>query len=425
MSDGRHGISRRAVLAGTVLGATALSAAPARALAGTGGRAGRTATGTSSYRAGGHTIVARPLANADGSNPLVQIRDVNRAGQVLGMLDAGEDATFRWPTAIWADGRVTVLPSPVEGAADCGATCLNDRGQAAGYYTVGGRDHATLWTDGVPRVLDIGTAYSRAYALNNAGQVAVRGYDVPSGETATWNTVCLVAGTDVTTVKAVSGTGLGVKAVNDRGEVLVTTLVPQGGPRGAFLWRDGAVVADFTDVDGVPDSNSFQGVAGLDVCGDVVGDYNSWEGGPNPRVFRWSGGTLSTLAIPGDRGAWVSEPPIQRPLNDAGDFVGISAGSTGNRPFLWSYGAVTDIGTLGGRLAYPVDINNGRQVTGISERADGSYGAFLWRGGELIDLAPPPGFDGITVDAITEQGDVLGSAFATGSTGVYFRFTVL
>jgi probable HAF family extracellular repeat protein len=255
--------------------------------------------------------------------------------------------------------------------------------------------------------------------------VAVRGYDQPSGETATWNTVCLVDGTAVTTVEAVSGKGLSPVAVNDRGEVLVSTYVPQGGPRGAFLWRDGSVVADFSDVDGDAGFLGLQGVAGLNVCGDVVGDYNSPLGGPNPRVFHWSGGTLSTVTGPGDSSAWVSDSRIRRPLNDAGDFVGVSSTTAGNRPFLWSRGTVTDLGSLGGRLAYPVGVNNARQVAGVSQRADGSYGAFLWRAGELIDIAPPPGFDGISVDAITEQGDVLGSAFADGSAGVYFRFTVV
>lgn len=419
MGVGGRGIGRRTLLAGAVAGVTALSAGPARA-AGAGARktAGRV------YGSGGHTVVATPLANADGSLPLVQIRDVNRLGQVLGMLDAGDGATPRWPSAIWADGRVTVLPPPVADAADCGATRLNDRGQAAGYYTVGGRSHATVWTGGIPRVLDIGTVYSRAYALNGAGQAAVQGYDQPSGDTATWNTVCLVDGAAVTTVAAGAGTGYSVSGLNDRGEVLVSTYVPQGGPRGAYLWRDGAVVADFTDVDGSASFLGFQGVGGLNACGDVVGDYNSPYGAPDPRVFHWSDGTLSTVTGPGGSGAWVSDPSVRRALNDGGDFVGVSSSSAGNRPFLWSGGTLTDIGSLGGRLAYPVGVNNARQVAGVSQRADGSYGAFLWRDGELIDLAPPPGFDAVSAAAITEQGDVLGSA-SSGSSAAYFRFTVL
>lgn len=422
MRGGGHGISRRRLLAGTVLGATALSAAPARALAGTGTRR---AAAARSYTSGGHTVIAQPLANADGTHPLIQIRDVNRAGQVLGMIDAGDGAAPRWPAAIWADGRVTVLPSPVEGAAACGATRINDRGQAAGQYTVNGRSHATVWTDGVPRVLDIGTYYSEATALNNAGQVGVHGFDQQGGDTAPWNTACLVDGTAVTTVVAETGIGVVPTEVNDRGEVLVFGAVPQSTTRGGFLWRDGAVVADFTGIGGMPTYPSLQGIAGLDVRGDVVGDYDSPYGGPNPRVFLWRDGALTTVTGPDGSGIRVSDTSVRRALNDAGDFVGVTTGTAGRRPFLWSNGVLTDIGTLGGRLAYPVGVNNGQQVAGISQRADGSYGAFLWRAGEMIDLTPPAGFDGVSVDAITEQGDVLGSAYVAGSPGVYFRFTVL
>jgi hypothetical protein len=162
---------------------------------------------------------------------MVQISDVNRYGHVLGMIDRGPGASPRWPSAIWANGRVTVLPSPVADAADCGATRLNDRGQAAGYYTVGGRQHAAVWTAGVPRVLDIGTIYSQATALNNLGQVTVLGYNEPSGETPIWHTVCLVDGTSVTTVSpppTESGMTFSAVAVNDRSEVLMAGSVPRG-----------------------------------------------------------------------------------------------------------------------------------------------------------------------------------------------------
>jgi probable HAF family extracellular repeat protein len=424
MGSGGRGISRRAVLAGTVLGATAVSVVPAHALTAAGMGAPpkrRPAASVRSRAAGGHTLLARPLANPDGSNPLIQIRDVNRYGQVLGMIDAGESAMQRWPSAIWANGRVTVLPSPVAGASDCSATSLNDRGQAAGYYTVNGRTYATVWTGGVPRVLDIDTVYSRATALNNLGQVAVFGYDEPSGETATWSTVCLVGGTTVTTVSpppSRSGMTFTARAVNDRGEVLMVGSLPQSSWHSAFLWRDGAVVADFTDVGG---TWSLQGVGGLNARGDVVGDYYS----PGPRAFRWSGGALTTFTGPGDGTASVSDLSIWRALNDAGDVVGYSSSSAGHRAFVWSGGGATDLGTLGGTRTDPVGINNNRQIAGGSQFADGSYRAFLWRAGEMIAITPPPGYATTAASAITEQGDVLGRATtADGSRSEYFRWTV-
>ena len=424
MSDGGRGISRRALVAGTVLGATGVSAVPARA---TSARPKKRRAEAVRYRtAGGHTILARPLANPDGSNPLIQITDVNRRGDVLGLVDAGEDAPQHYPSAIWSNGRVTALGAPVP---DAGATWsgrrLNDLGQAAGYYALGGRTHATLWTGAVPRVLDIGTVYSDARALNNLGQVAVFGYNEPSGETATWSTVCLVDGTAVTTVApppARSGMTFSPRAVNDRGEVLIVGSLPASSWHAAVLWRDGAVVADFSDLEG---TWSLQGVCGLNARGDVAGDYNSAWNSPRPRGFLWSGGALTTFTAPGDAAAWVSDLIMWRALNDVGDVLGWYNTSVGHYAFVWSGGRATGLGTLGGTRTDPVGINNARQVTGTSQLADGSTLPFLWRAGEMIAITPPPGYASASASAITEQGDVVGSAFtADGSLRTAFRWTV-
>lgn len=428
MSGNGQGISRRTVLAGTVLGATALSAAPARALA-VAGRGSRAAGVVRTRTASGHTLLARPLANPDGSNRLIQIRDVNRLGHVLGMIDAGESAAQRYPTAVWANGRVTVLPPPVADASDCGANFLNDADQAAGYVIVGGRTHAVLWTGGVPRVLDIGTVYSEATALNNLGQVTVRGYNQPSGDSATWNTVCLVDGAAVTTIAPLPGMNSNVEytatAVNNRGEVLLLGSVPQGGPRYGFLWRNGTVVADFTHVGGSPASNTFQDFGGLNPQGQVVGTFLSPSGPPLTRVFFWSGGTLTTFTGPDNGTASVSG--LSRPLNDRGDVTGFSNTDTTQHPFLWSGGQAVDLGALDGGYTEAAGLNNVRQVAGTSTSTDrSSSSAFLWRAGEMIRITPPPGYATTAASWITEQGDVLGWATtADRSRSDYFRWTVL
>lgn len=429
MSDNGQRISRRAVLAGTALGATALSAAPARALtaAGTGARSSSRPAGVIRTRtASGHTLLAQPLANPDGSNRVVQIMDVNRRGHVLAEIDAGAGAAQRYPTAIWANGRVTLLPPPVADASSWSARRLNDLDQAAGYYTIGGRTHATLWTGGVPRVLDIGTAYSQATAINNLGQVAVFGYDVPSGDTATPSRACLVDGTTVTTINpppSREGIPFSATAVNDRGEALMFGSIPQSSMHTAYLWRNGTVVTDFTDIDG---AWTLQGLGGLNDRGDVVGDYNSRSGAPLTRAFLWSGGTLTTFTGPNNGTASASEYRITRPLNDRGDVTGSSNSGTDWHTFLRSGGTVTDLGSAGGRTAAPVGVNNARQVAGTAIVTNDSWFAFLWRAGETIDITPPPGYATTSASWITEQGDVVGwAATADRSRTDYFRWTVL
>jgi probable HAF family extracellular repeat protein len=430
MGDDRQRIARRTVLAGTALGAAALAVAPAQAAqaAQAASSAREAGPGAARPRPRGK-VTARPLANADGSHPLVLLRDVSRSGQVLGMLDLGDGAADRWPDAVWADGTVTVLQSPVAGAS-CNAVSVNDLGQAAGDHVVAGRQTATVWTGGEPRVLDIGTLYSTATAVNNLGQVAVRGWNEPGGETATWNTVCLVDGDTVTTVTppaSANGMGLHAQGVDDSGRVLVVGFRPQSGDRAAFLWRDGAVVADFSHIDGYPTYFGLQGVAGPNARGDVAGDYYPAVsgGGPLPRGFLWSAGALHDVPGLGGGNAMVTLFG-GRPLNDLGDVVGCTdLGSGVRHPFLLSGGSSTDLGTLGGTSAHPVAVNNRREVAGDSTLSDGTIRAFLWRSGGTTAITPPQGYATTSAFGLTEQGQVIGQAVtADGSAAGYFAWTV-
>jgi probable HAF family extracellular repeat protein len=52
---------------------------------------------------------------------------------------------------------------------------------------------------------------------------------------------------------------------------------------------------------------------------------------------------------------------------------------------------MTDLGTLGGRWAFPTAISNRGQVVGYSAAADGVQHAFLWQNGTMIRLGSPKG----------------------------------
>jgi probable HAF family extracellular repeat protein len=424
-SGGRR-ITRRTVITAVAAGAAALAAPQARAAAGPPAPRRPVRAGSARPR---HTITSRLLCDDDGSHPLVQIRDVNRQGHVLGMVDLGEGAAIRWPSAIWADGRVTVLPAPLAGAVDTGAVRLNDRDQAVGYCTVAGNQSAVLWTGGVPRVLDIGTVEADATALNDLGQVVVHGWNVKSGETATWNTVCLVDGESVTAVAPPATTGgmiLVGRAVDEQGAIAIEASRPQSADRTGFVWRDGAVVADFTDLDGSASFAGFEGIGGMNARGQVVGDYYAlYAPRPGAHTFLWSAGTVTDVAGLGDGNSTVVTFG-RRPVNDLGDVVGVSdLGSGVRHTFLWSGGRTTDLGTLGGPTAYPVGVNNRREVAGNSTLPDGSSRAFLWRAGELIAITPPAGYADTAAEAVTEQGEVVGRATsADGSLSTYMRWTV-
>ena len=80
-----------------------------------------------------------------------------------------------------------------------------------------------------------------------------------------------------------------------------------------------------------------------------------------------------------------------RGLNDFGQVVGYSYISADvQHAFLFSGGNMIDLGTLGGNGSQAFGINNRGQVVGSSDTAGGQMNAFFFSDGAMTDL----GFDG-------------------------------
>jgi probable HAF family extracellular repeat protein len=83
---------------------------------------------------------------------------------------------------------------------------------------------------------------------------------------------------------------------------------------------------------------------------------------------------------------------IGNDINEQGDVAGQSSGidSGGNyfadHAFLYSSGAMRDLGTLGGYFSVGLAVNRHRQVTGLSLTERGEYRAFLFSNGAMHDL---------------------------------------
>ena len=103
-----------------------------------------------------------------------------------------------------------------------------------------------------------------------------------------------------------------------------------------------------------------------------------------------------TIINLGSLGGTISVP-VQ--VNTHGEVVGYSdtANNAAAHAFLYSHGRMTDLGTLGGTTSEAMGINAKGAVVGLSNVAPGNtqVDVFLERGGKLTDLGPSrPGYRG-------------------------------
>lgn len=118
-------------------------------------------------------------------------------------------------------------------------------------------------------------------------------------------------------------------------------------------------------------------------------------------------------------------------VNETGYLVGTVSRTTASdvnvafRAFIMAPdGAVTELGTLGGRDSYAIAINAHGTVVGYSTRADGTTGAFRWTGGVMQDLGTLPGGSQARALGINDGGEIAGWSSTVGTNGSRaFRWT--
>lgn len=111
-----------------------------------------------------------------------------------------------------------------------------------------------------------------------------------------------------------------------------------------------------------------------------------------------------------DNGQLSSIGGMGRAINNNGQITGQVIGVTGSRAFLNSNGQMTDIGTLGGKSAGGVDINEQGQITGWTTTADSKQHAFFYSNGTMTDLDPSGKFSLSFGNAINDHGQIVGGA---------------
>ena len=231
------------------------------------------------------------------------------------------------------------------------------------------------------KIIDLGTLggdYSFGRSLNEANQVVGGSYISPSSlevhpflydpSTGTMTDLGVLAGKPYA-----YATG-----INNAGEVAGTVYNDTfGTPYRAFLYSNQTMI----DLGVVSGSSSTSAATCINDAGHVLGGL---QPGTN-HSFIYKDRTMVDLSP-------ALNVSVGR-VNNAGEFTGLRHVTSGGdfHAILYSDGAVTDLGTLGGTYSEGMDINAAAHVTGWSYLPDWNAHAFLYRNGVMSDLGTLPG----------------------------------
>jgi len=210
------------------------------------------------------------------------------------------------------------------------ANGVNDSGEIVGYYIVSGTttDHGYLKSGGKFITIDVpfsGAVGTSAFMINNSGEI------VGTWEDATTQHGFLLNGTTYTSFDYPGAVSTAALNVNNNGVVVGAYTDATGVTHGFSL--SGGTYANFD-----PPGSTYTVTTGMSDSGETVGYYcltsecaagNGW---PSPQGFFLSGGTYTSITIPGATATWAFG------INNSGVIVGDYAdgvgGANGSNGFL-------------------------------------------------------------------------------------------
>jgi probable HAF family extracellular repeat protein len=303
-----------------------------------------------------------------------------------------------------------------------GGNAVNDSGQVAG----SANGHAFLSGPNGGPLQDLGTlpggTGSSGFAVNASGQVAGSS-EFPNG-----TSHAFLSGPNGGALQDLGTLGGPISqgfAVNDSGQVTGTaTTDTASGPTHAFLsGPNGGALKDLGTLGGDVSVGN-----GVNASGQVTGGGNTASIGVLAFLSGPNGGALKDL---GTLGGNPGDESNGNGVNASGQVTGGSHTATGALHAFRSGpdgGALQDLGSLGGDFSSGFAINDSGQVVGLSTYdASGAYHAFLYSGGQMLDLnnliAPGSGFTLEVARGISDNGYIVG--FGTAADGNQHAFLLI
>jgi len=152
--------------------------------------------------------------------------------------------------------------------------------------------------------------------------------------------------------------------------------------------------------------------AGINENGQVAGYSLTGQG--DYHAFLYSSGAMQDL------GAFGGSQPYQSNaygINNSGQVVGYATTNDNTaHAFLYSGGAMQDLGTLGGKESQAYAINDTGQVVGYAatNTNDNTVHAFLYSGGRMQDIGTAPGAGYSIARGVNSSGQITGDSYGIG-----------